>query len=337
MTGGGAPGAPGILKCLQSNPLFHIITADANPEAVGRYLNAEFEKVPFASDENFIDVLLHICRKRNIHIVLPLVTKELVRLSQRKNDFDLAGTKLLVSETEGLEIANNKSRLYQFLEWRGIKVPAYRIVESVDQFTDAIKELGYPNRAVCFKPSISNGSRGFRILDPKVNEYDLLFNQKPGNCYMQLSEAVRVLSSQTFPELLVSEFLPGEEFSVDCLANHGEPKLVFPRVRRKMVNGISVEGQFVKNKEVIDYCSQIISALKLHGNIGIQVRRSGEGQCLILEINPRVQGTVVAALGAGVNLPALAIKQELGLSIHDGEMDLTWGTKFSRFWNEVFY
>ena len=30
-------------------------------------------------------------------------------------------------------------------------------------------ELGYPERAVCFKPVFSSGSRGFRILDPTVD------------------------------------------------------------------------------------------------------------------------------------------------------------------------
>ena len=58
---------------------------------------------------------------------------------------------------------------------------------------------------------------------------------------------------------------------------------------------------------------------------------------MILEINPRVQGTISAALGAGVNLPELAIKQELGLTISPLESNIQWGTKFSRYWKEVFY
>ena len=148
---------------------------------------------------------------------------------------------------------------------------------------------------------------------------------------------MRILSSKTFPELLVTEYLPGEEYSVDCLANHGEVKLVVPRLRSKMINGISVEGEFVNDKNIIAYCSEIIKELDLHGNIGIQVKRSSEGRSLIIEINPRVQGTIVAGLGAGINLPVLAIKQELDLPISDEELQVKWGTKFSRYWNEVFY
>jgi carbamoyl-phosphate synthase large subunit len=58
---------------------------------------------------------------------------------------------------------------------------------------------------------------------------------------------------------------------------------------------------------------------------------------LILEINPRVQGTISSALGAGVNVPVLAIKQELGLPIDSSELQVKWGVKFSRYWTEVFY
>jgi carbamoyl-phosphate synthase large subunit len=337
MTGAGAPGAAGILKCLQFNPRFEIVMADANPDAVGRWLHAEFETIPLAHEKDFTEILLSICQRRNIHVVLPLVTKELIPLAHHKKDFDQLGTRVLVSDVDSLDIANNKSRLYQFLEWRGIPVPGYRVVETTVQFETAIKELGFPGERVAFKPSISNGSRGFRILANDVNEHDLLFYEKPNSTYISAAEAVRILSLKPFPELLVTEYLAGEEYSVDCLVDHGQPRLIVPRLRRKMINGISVEGTFVNDENIISYCSEIIHELQLHANIGIQVNKSAQGNPLIIEINPRVQGTIVAGLGAGINLPVLAIKQELGLPISAHELQVKWGTKFSRYWNEVFY
>src|SRR5258705_7459485 len=337
MTGGGAPGAAGILKCLQQERSFHITAADANPSAVGKFLNNDFEPIPFAHDPSFANAILSLCRKKNIHAVLPLVTKELMPLSLYQKEFELAGAKLLVSPTASLEIANNKSRLYEFLQWRGVAVPEFRVVETVEQFKTAVEELGYPGKPVCFKPSVSNGSRGFRIISEQMNELDLLFNHKPTSTYIRLDDAVRVLSSGIFPELLISEYLTAEEYSVDCLANHGESVLIVPRLRKRTINGISVEGEFVKEESIMNYCRQIIKELQLHGNIGIQVKRSAAGQFLILEINPRVQGTISAALGAGINLPVLAIKQELALPISSAELMVKWGTKFSRYWDEVFY
>jgi carbamoyl-phosphate synthase large subunit len=337
MTGGGAPGAAGILKCLKQEKSFHISVVDANPHAVGRYIHDDFETIPFANDPSFTRAVLSICRKKNIQAILPLVTRELIPLSQQIREFEQAGAKLLVSPTASLEISNNKSRLYEFLQWRGIPVPDFRVIETVEQFKVAVGELGYPSKPVCFKPSVSNGSRGFRVVSEQMNDLDLLFNHKPTSTYISLQEGVRILSSGLFPELLVSEYLPGEEYSVDCLAYRGEPVLIVPRIRKRIINGISVEGEFVKEDAIINYCLKIIKELQLHGNIGIQVKKSVDGQFLILEINPRVQGTISAAWGAGINLPVLAIKQELGLPILPDEIVVKWGTKFARYWEEVFY
>jgi carbamoyl-phosphate synthase large subunit len=285
----------------------------------------------------FAEAVLELCRKRKVNVLLPLVTKELIVLSQHREQFKDAGVLIPLSETASLEIANNKSRLYQFLQWRALEVPDFRVAETTEQFRDAIVELGYPEKAVCFKPSVSNGSRGFRIISEQMNELDLLFNHKPTSTYISLQDAMRILSSGKFPELLVSEYLPGEEYSVDCLSNHGETIVALPRLRKKMVNGISVEGEFVHDNSIIDYCSNIIRELKLHGNIGIQVKKSASGKFLILEINPRVQGSISAGLGAGINLPVLAVKQELGLTISPEELKVKWGTQFTRYWEEVFH
>jgi carbamoyl-phosphate synthase large subunit len=337
MTGGGAPGAAGIIKCLQQNPSFNITVADADKDAIGKHLVKEFEIIPFAKDSNFIEAILAVCRKHNIHVLLPLVTKELIPLALHKKDIEANGVKVLVSEVASLEIANNKSKLYEFLQWRGIAIPDFRIAETIDQFKTAAVELGYPGKTICFKPSESNGSRGFRIINADLDEAHLLFNEKPNATFISYDDALRILSSKPFPELLLSEFLPGEEYSVDCLANDGDTVIAVPRLRKKMINGITTEGEFVKEENIIAYCTQIIKELKLHGNIGIQVKKSAAGKFLILEINPRVQGTIASALGAGVNLPALAVKKELGLTITPDETTVKWGTKFSSYRTEVFF
>lgn len=337
MTGAGAPGAAGILHCLKKDPRFSVVAGDAREEAYGRYLADSFELLPSANHPEFAKQLLQICRNHSIQIILPLVTRELIPLALHKEAFEKAGIRIPISPVNALEIANNKGKLYQFLQWRGMELPDFRIVENPEQFKTAIDELGYPAKPVCFKPVESNGSRGFRIINTAVSELDLLLNQKPSSVYMTLEEAVRILSAGPFPELLVTEYLPGDEYSVDCLAMNGEPVMVVPRLRKRMINGISVEGEFVKEEAIITYCSQIIRELQLHGNIGIQVKANAEGKFLVLEINPRVQGTISAGLGAGINLPLLALKQELGWPVEAAELTVKWGTRFSRYWQEVFY
>lgn len=337
MTGAGAPGAAGIIKCLLQDASVNLTIADADPNAIGQYLHPHFVTIPKGSDENFITTVKKICTGKGIQVVMPLVTRELFPFSAQKKELAAAGIKVLVSSGEAIQIANNKSACYAHLQKAGIVVPDFRIVSTVDEFIEAAKALGYPGKKFCFKPSISNGSRGFRIVADDVNEADQLFNYKPYNTYITYHQAIKILSSQVFPELLVSEYLPGDEYSVDCLADDGKPYLIVPRRREKMVAGISVQGTFIEDKTIIDYCAKIIEAIGLHGNIGIQVKVSDDGVPLLLEINPRVQGTIVSALGAGVNLPLLAVKKELGMPITANEMQVAWGTRFSRYWAEVYY
>jgi carbamoyl-phosphate synthase large subunit len=337
MTGAGAPGAPGIIQCLLKDPSIKLTVADADENATGRWLHDDFVQIPKAGDENFIAEVLNICKSRNIQIIFPLVTKELFPFSANKQLFEDAGVRVLVSPDTAIGIANNKSVCYQFLKNKSIPVSQFRIAHTAEEFIHAAFELGHPKKSFCFKPSVSNGSRGFRIVSDSINETDQLFNYKPYNTYITYAHALKILSAQAFPELLVTEYLPGDEYSVDCLANNGNTVVVVPRLRKKMINGISVQGEFVNDETITAYCSKIIEAIGLHGNIGIQLKKSESGQPLLLEINPRVQGTIVAGLGAGINLPLLAIKQELNLTIDPAELNVKWETKFSRYWTEVFY
>ncbi|MBL7721459.1 MAG: hypothetical protein JNK98_05645, partial [Chitinophagaceae bacterium] len=53
MTGAGAPGAAGILKCLEQDNNVHVVSADADPEATGKYLVHEFVCIPTADKPDF--------------------------------------------------------------------------------------------------------------------------------------------------------------------------------------------------------------------------------------------------------------------------------------------
>jgi carbamoyl-phosphate synthase large subunit len=337
MTGAGAPGAPGIIHCLKQDHQINITAADADATATGSHLAHDFVTIPSAEDPGFIKKVLQVCKDKNIGLILPLVTKELFPLSKNKKAFEDEGIRILVSHAGIIETVNNKSSCYGFLQSRGIRVPRYRVVKNLEEFIHAAFELGHPQQAFCFKPSISNGSRGVRIVSDSLDESSLLFEQKPYNLNITYAHAIHILSCKPFPELLVSEYLPGSEYSVDCIAENGKAILVMPRSRLKMVNGISVQGKFVNDTAIINYCRSIIEATGLHGNVGIQVKMNSANEPMLLEVNPRVQGTTVSALGAGVNLPLLAVKQELGEKIDPSIIKIKWGTRFSRYWTEVYY
>jgi len=335
LTGAGAPGGPGIIKALLKAG-YNLHISDSNPAASGRYLHSPFVQIPKAEEDGFIPFVLQYCIENKIDVIFPLVTKELFKFSQAKQHFAENGIKIIVSDEESLQIANDKGKLYQHLSDNQIAVPKVQIVNDLASLKKAVEALGYPEFPVVIKPTISNGSRGVRILQEDIDEFDLLFNYKPNHIYSNLSAITKILEQNSFPPLLVSEYLPGAEITIDTIVQNGIPRLILPRTREKMNNGISVQGSFVNNEQVIAYCDEIIRSLHLSGPIGLQVKENTDGEYRLLEINPRIQGTSVAALGLGINLPELAIEQEYG-PININPSSIAWGTSFVRYYQEAFY
>ncbi|MGB9596346.1 MAG: hypothetical protein ACPL7B_08700, partial [Candidatus Poribacteria bacterium] len=217
ITGAGAPGAPGIIKSLRivNERKINIIGVDANENSVGFSMVDKYYVIPLANDDNFIDVMIDICEKEKVDVVIPLVTRELMKFALNKHKFEKIGTAISVSEHQSLEIANNKYLLLEKCNTAGIPVPKFIKVNNFDQFEEAVYKLGYPYKNVCFKPPISNGMRGFRILAKEIDRLNLLLNEKPMNVITTLEDVSPILKkTESFPELIVMEYLPGDEYSV---------------------------------------------------------------------------------------------------------------------------
>ena len=78
--------------------------------------------------------------------------------------------------------------MYKFLEGGPVKIPEFRLVNTLADFLDAVEVLGYPNTPVCFKPPISKGTRGFRILRDDVSRKHALLNERPINRFISINE-----------------------------------------------------------------------------------------------------------------------------------------------------
>ena len=97
-----------------------------------------------------------------------------------------------------------------------------------------------------------------------------------------------------------------------------------------------MQGTFINHQPIIQYCKDILKTLEVSGPIGLQVKENENGNYRLLEINPRIQGTSVAALGLDINLPALAIEQAFG-PVEIDTSSIAWGTSFVRYYEEAFY
>jgi len=337
VTASGAPGAPGIIKSLRLNGerKIRIVATDMNPDSYGLFVAEKGYVVPPGTSDEYIPEMLKIAEKENIDVILPLSTYELMSLSKNKEKFVDLGTEVMVSDPEPLEIANNKGKLYEFLRGEGIPVPDAITVESLSVFERSIFKLGYPDAPVCVKPQISKGSRGFRILRGDVDRLDLFLNSKPDSTITTFEEMISILeNAEPFPKLVVMEYLPGKEYSVDLLVKNGEPLITIPRARDVIKLGISFIGTVEYNEEVAEMANKIIRAIGLDYNINLQLKYSSEGIPKIIEVNPRVSGTIVLCTGAGVNMPYLGVKMALGEKIP--QMEPKYGTKMIKYWDEVF-
>ena len=240
----------------------------------------------------------------------------------------------MISDPQVLSKANNKKLLLEALEKNNVRVPQYFVVNSVDELIDSSKKLGFPKKSICFKPSLSNGSRGFRIIDPNIDKLDLLFNYKPNSTYMTMNEVIDILGNNEFPELLVMEYLPDEEYSVDIFADEGNLIIAIPRLRLEIKEGISVKNKLIHDEVLTDYCRSIVRALDYNGFLGIQVKYSN-GKPYILEINPRIQGSTVTSLATGINFADIMIKKSMGKEFTLPEIH--WGKTMIRYWEEVYF
>lgn len=338
VTACGAPGAPGIIKSLRHNGERDIwlFGTDMSEHAAGFAMVAQWQIVPSGQQSQaFIAAMLEIVRKHAIDVVLPLSTYELLPLAEAGEQFEALGAKVMVSPAPGLVVANDKVTLFtRFADktW----IPQHRAVQSLPAFIEAVHALGYPHLPVCFKPAVSKGSRGFRILDAHANNLDRLLNWKPDGTRTNLDSMLEVLKeAQTFPNFVVMEYLPGLEYSVDTLVANGEMLLAIPRSRDEIRLGICYRGRVEYSPELIDLSRHIVEELGLAYNINLQFRYDRENRPKLLEINPRVSGTIVLCTGAGVNMPYLALK--LALNEPFSWPAVRWGTSMTRYWQEVFY
>ena len=335
LTGAGAPGASGIVRSLrrQDERTVRVVGVDADPSAYGFELVDAHDTVPHGDDEEYVPAMADLVDREGVDVVLPLTTAELQPLADGRDAIDAT---VMVSDRDALAVANDKGRLYQFLADRGFEAaPEFRRVADADAFREAVHALGYPDRPVCFKRPVASGMRGFRVLDERTDRLTQLLTEKPDTAVTTLDEVLPVLTSgETFPELAVMEYLPGEEYSVDALAMGDSVGPVVPRTRSRTRAGITFEGTVEHREDLIEEAGAICRELGLSYNVNLQFREAADGTPKIIEINPRVSGTIVMCVGAGANLPYLGVKHALGEQPE--QVDVAWGTEMVRYWQELF-
>jgi len=346
ITGAGAPGIAGTIYSLKNNfdnRKMITIGTDLKEEVIGKYLCDKFYKVICPKEENYIDVMLNICEKEKIDVLLPQTTAELFKLSKHKNDFENVGTKITISDYEAIRVSNNKFELTNIFKKLKLPYPEFHLVRKFDDLIEKAKKLGFPEKPVVIKPPESSGMRGLRVLYEGIDLKRSFYEDKPvsvsiegkvPNSLFITSQALHSIIGDEFPELMVSEFLPGAEYSVDCFRSvDGNKIIIIPRKRDLIRTGITFYGTTEENKEIIEYSRRIAEEIDLTYMFGFQYKLDSEGTPKILESNPRIQGTMVLATFSGANIIYASIKHALGEDVPD--FNIKWGTKIMRYWGGI--
>jgi len=119
------------------------------------------------------------------------------------------------------------------------------------------------------------------------------------------------------PDLLVTEFLPGEELSVDCFSDfNGELIFVGPRTRERVQMGISFRSRAVAaTDEILHIARSLNTTVSLDGAWFFQVKRDVHGRWKLLEFAPRQSSTMGLYRHSGVNFALLALFNALKMPV----------------------
>jgi carbamoyl-phosphate synthase large subunit len=304
VTACGAPGTAALVRALRANGErdVRVLGTDMSERAVGRLLCDGFHLVPPGNDDGFADAVIDVCEREAVDVVLPQSSFDLAGLAARRND--LEGVAVLVSSAETIRLSNDKAECYAMLHRLGVPAPRFVRTRGGDAVRAAALELGYPERPVCFKPVVSSGSRGFRVLDATVDRAHELLNERPGSVSMRLEEAVELLPAEGGPDLLVMELATGGERTIDGIADGNHVVLGHPKTRESMRAGLAMYFVSLDDPQLMELADRVVSGLGIEHFFNIQL--VGD---LVIEVNPRISTVVYQE---DFNLPYLGVKRALG-------------------------
>ena len=324
--------SPGIIENLRSLPeVSQIIGVDASGETIGSYMVDKYYNVPMGDDPEYVKVISDIASRENVNVMIPASDEEVFALSFHKKSFEKKGIAILCPKYEIVATVIDKGSMLSFLKQHNFPVPNFFLPTSIEEVIQAAERLGYPSKPVVVKPRRGRGGRGFRILRENINGLNTRYSNE-----MRLHWFIEAVKQQEPLEIVMEEYLTGEDYSVDVLADNGHLLFVVPRRRIRAILGPSQLGVVIWNQEIVDIVQSIVRIFGISFNVNIQLKYSNDHKPLVYEINPRISGTIVASAAAGVDLLREGIRYALGLGPSIPPMSKPKPLKMIRYLKEYF-
>jgi len=285
-----------------------LIAADLSAASPAFHVADAAEIVPRAGCIEYIPGLLDIVKRHNISLVLPMTDLDIRSLARQRAKFDAFGCSVMIGSEESIKLCRDKAAFQKILSAAGL---ATIKTMSLEEFRT---NPFYP----CFvKPLRGSASVGTGVIN---NDRELKAHVA------------------TFGELLVvQEYAPGQEFTVDVFRSRDETvHCVVPRLRMVIRSGEVEMGITIRDKHVIEDTTTLAGLLgDIWGVFCCQCKRDTDGRPRFFEVNPRFGGGSPLSIAAGANLPRYVLQEILGKPI-DKNIDFQENLMMLRYDQAVF-
>lgn len=235
----------------------------------------------YVNDEHFNYKFNQILSGWDIDIVIPTHDTIALYLSQHRNLFS---AKILTSSYETALIAREKKLTYNLFN-------SYDFCPKI--YYSPFEDISFP---AFLKPNIGEGAKRTLL----VNNQEALF-----------------FALKVNPDLLVCEYLPGEELSVDCFTNrNGKLLFIGPRSRERVQMGISFRSISIDVSPEIKAIAETINEnIKIRGAWFFQIKKDVNEKFKLLEFAVRQASTMGLYRQLGVNFALLSIFDSMDLDV----------------------
>ena len=239
--------------------------------------------LPALDSPLFLPELAKTIRNHAVHFVFPASDEAIVRMSEWSAD-SLIEAEVMTPGPDMCRICASKGATYAFFAG---KLPVPR------QFR--LDELGDADFPVVIKPDS-------RAVD--------------GGVHIAASRAEAEFMLRRSPLDSITEFLPGDEFTVDCFTDRsGSLLFVSGRERMRFSGGACVQSRLAENPLFRRYAETINVELRPRGPWFLQLKEDRFGTLRLTEVRARVGYVSGLQRAMGVNLPLLALRERLGMPV----------------------
>ena len=251
-----------IINSLVNHKYFKLCFASSESASYCHFRNQEIDILPFVTDKNFESKLSDIVEKKNIDFIIPAHDDVAYVLSQIEKNLK---AKVIGQSKQVNDIVRFKDLTYDYF---GGILPLARIYKSEPNLMD------FP---LFTKPKKGQGSLNAEKLNT-IDEYNNFFSINNRN------------------DFVLMEYLTGQEFTIDCFSDNANLLYYGARTREKITRGISVQSTFVNDKvlnaQFSKYAQIISKSLNISGIWFYQMKFDKNNELQLLEIGPRVSGTM---------------------------------------------